>query len=163
MQSKGYFVASLLMGLILCVPLTANSAEEQDVTHRTLTGVVVQKGGTLAVKAPNGTTYQTNENASRRHGHEPFKEGDEVSFILDANNIVIDMHLKGEEGKHQFVTGKLVYMGRDKKIVKLQTTEGDKEFPLERLEVKAVNIAEGSMVTVELNEAGTVIDLHRAK
>ena len=100
MQSKGYFVASLLMGLILCVPLTANSAEEQDVTHRTLTGVVVQKGGTLAVKAPNGTTYQTNENASRRHGHEPFKEGDEVSFILDANNIVIDMHLKGEEGEH---------------------------------------------------------------
>ena len=43
MQSRGYFVASLLMGLILCVPLTANSAEEQDVTHRNLTGVVVQK------------------------------------------------------------------------------------------------------------------------
>ena len=163
MQRKGYFVASLLMGLILCIPLTANSAEEQDPTHKKLTGVVVQKAGGLGVKAPNGSTYQTNENASRRHGHEPFKIGDEVSFTLDANNIVIDMHLKGEEGEHQFVTGKLVHMGRDKKIIKLQTAEGDKEFPLERLEVKAVNISEGTMVTVELNEAGTVIDLHRAK
>ncbi len=163
MQRKGYFVALILMGLVLCIPPIANSAEEQDPTHRKLTGVVVTKAGGLAVKTPNGSTYQTNENASRRHGHEPFKAGDEVSFILDANNLVIDMHLKGEEGEHQFVTGKLVYMGRDKKIVKLQTSEGDKEFPLERLEVKATNIAEGSMVTVELNEAGTVIDLHRAK
>jgi hypothetical protein len=163
MQSRAYFVASILMGLILCVPFTANSAEEQDPTHKKLTGVVVQRAGGLGVKTPNGSTYQTNENASRRHGHEPFKIGDEVSFILDANNIVIDMHLKGEEGEHQFVTGKLVYMGRDKKVVKLQTAEGDKEFPLERLEVKAGSIAEGTMVTVELNEAGTVIDLHRAK
>jgi hypothetical protein len=128
-----------------------------------LTGVVVQKAGGLGVKTSNGSTYQTNENASRRHGHEPFKVGDEVSFTLDANNIVIDMHLKGEEGEHQFVTGKLVYMGRDKKVVKLLTADGAKEFPLERLEVKAVSIAEGTMVTVELNEAGTVIDLHRAK
>jgi len=163
MQRKSYFVASILMGLALCVPLTANSAEEQDPTHMKLTGVVVQKAGGLGVKTSNGSTYQTNENASRRHGHEPFKVGDEVSFTLDANNIVIDMHLKGEEGEHQFVTGKLVYMGRDKKVVKLLTAEGAKEFPLERLEVKAVSIAEGTMVTVELNEAGTVIDLHRAK
>lgn len=165
MQSKGYlyFVGSILIGVILCAPLTANSAEEQDVTHKKLTGVVVQRAGGLGVKTPNGSTYQINENASRRHGHEPFKKDDEVSFVLDANNMVIDMHLKGEEGDHQFVTGKLVYVGRSKKIIKLQTAEGDKEFPLERLEVKAGSIAEGTMVTVELNEAGTVIDLHRAK
>jgi hypothetical protein len=74
------------------------------------------------------------------------------------------MHLKkSEEGDHQLVTGKLVYVGKAKKIIKLQTAEGNKEFPLERLEVKAGSIPEGSMVTVELNEAGTVIDLHRAK
>ncbi|UVT20023.1 MAG: hypothetical protein H8K03_19960 [Nitrospira sp.] len=130
MQTRGFFVASILMGLILCVPLAANSAEKQDATHRKLTGIVVTKAGGLTVKTANGTTYQTNENASRRHGHETFKAGDEVSFILDGNNLVIDTHLKGEEGEHQFVTGKLVYMGRDKKIVKLQTSEGDKEFPL---------------------------------
>lgn len=57
MQTKGFFVASILMGLILCAPLTAISAGEQDATHRKLTGVVVTKAGGLAVKTANGTTY----------------------------------------------------------------------------------------------------------
>ena len=41
--------------------------------------------------------------------------------------------------------------------------EGEKLFPLERQEIKTGGIEEGALVTVELNEAGTVIDLHRAK
>ena len=97
---------------------------------------MIQKAGALAVKAPDGATYQLNPNVSRQHGHEPFKEGEEVSVLVDENNIVIDMHLKGQTAAHQFVTGKLVYIGKMKKGIKLQTSEGDKEFPLERLEVK---------------------------
>ena len=76
--------------------------------------------------------------------------------------MVIDIHLKGQEAGHQFVTGKLIYVGKMEKEIKLQTAEGDKIFPLERLEVKTGGIPEGTQVTVELNEAGTVIDLHRA-
>ena len=36
-------------------------------------------------------------------------------------------------------------------------------FPLDRLEVRTGGVEEGALVTVELNEAGTVIDLHRAE
>jgi hypothetical protein len=50
-----------------------------------------------------------------------------------------------------------------KKAIKLETPEGEKMFPLDRLEIKTSGIEEGAMVTAELNEAGTVIDLHRAK
>jgi hypothetical protein len=164
MQSKlyHYFVASIFIGVMLGIPAVADSAEEKHAGHKEITGVVVQKAGALAVKAPDGATYQVNPNVERRHGHGQFKEGDEVSVMVDENNNVIDMHLKGQAAAHQFVTGKLVYIGKMKKGIKLQTAEGDKEFPLERLEVKTGGIPEGTMVTVELNEAGTVIDLHRA-
>jgi len=158
-----YLVLPVLIGIILGIPAAASSAtEEQHGSHKKVTGVVVQKLGALAVKTPEGGTYQLNPNVSRRHGNEPFKEGDEVTVLVDENNMVIDMHLKGQEGGHQFVTGKLIYVGKMKKEIKLQTSEGEKVFPLERLEVKTGGIPEGTMVTVELNEVGTVIDLHRA-
>jgi hypothetical protein len=44
-----------------------------------------------------------------------------------------------------------------------QLTEGERVFPLEKIEVKTSGIDEGSLVTVEVNEMGSVIDLHRAK
>jgi len=61
------------------------------------------------------------------------------------------------------VTGKLIHVGKTKKEIKLQTAEGQKEFPLTRQEIKAKGIDEGTEVTVELNEASAVIDLHRGK
>ncbi len=164
MQSKVYyyFMAFVLAGAMFGIPAAADSAEEKHADHKQITGVVVKQAGALAVKAPDGSTYQVNANVERRHGHGPFKEGDEVSVMVDENNEVIDMHLKGEAAAHTFVTGKLVYVGKMKNGIKLQTSKGDKEFPLERLEVKTSGIPEGTMVTAELNEAGTVIDLHRA-
>jgi hypothetical protein len=165
MQSKlyHYFLASMLIGTLFGLPADASSAtEEQHGSHKQVTGVVIQKSGALAVKAPDGGTYQVNPNVARRHGHEPFKEGDEVTVLVDENNLVIDIHLKGQEAGHQFVTGKLIYVGKMQKEIKLQTSEGEKVFPLEKLEVKTGAIPEGTQVTVELNEAGTVIDLHRA-
>jgi hypothetical protein len=45
--------------------------------------------------------------------------------------------------------------------IKLQTPEGEKVFPLERMEVKTKPIAEGSQIVVELNEDGTVVDLRK--
>lgn len=154
----------LLIAVLLTIPNLAVAATEgQSGSHKSMTGVVIKKGTALAVKAPDGSTFQVNENVSRRHGHEPFKEGDEVTMVVDENNTIIDMHHKGEEGKHTFVTGKLVHMGKMEKQVKLQTSEGEKVFPLAKQEIKAKGISEGTQVTVELNEAGVVIDLHRAK
>ena len=54
-------------------------------------------------------------------------------------------------------------MGIDmKKEIKLWTPEGEKVFPLERIEVKAKPIEEGSRVTIELNESGAVTDIWKA-
>ncbi|RPH75169.1 MAG: hypothetical protein EHM80_16640 [Nitrospiraceae bacterium] len=102
------------------------------------------------------------ENEARRQGRQ-FKAGDKVEVTVNENNAIVDVHLEGEKGKHNFVTGKLVYVGKMKKEIKLQTAEGEKSFPLLLQETKTGGLAEGTEVTVELNEAGTVIDLHKGK
>jgi len=123
---------------------------------------VIEKAGSMAVKSESGTTFQLSENEARRQGRE-FKPGDKVDVTVNENNAIVDIHLEGEKGKHTFVTGKLVYVGKMKKEIKLQTAEGDRSFPLLLQETKTGGIAEGTEVTVELNEAGTVIDLHKGK
>lgn len=132
--------------------------------HHTVHGVVTaEKSGVLTVKTSEGTTMSVSEKASERHGHTVPKVGQEVTLVLNENNNVIDVHLKGAEGAHSFVTGKLVYVGKMKPEIKLQTPQGDKTFPLVRQDIKTGTFEEGALVTAELNEAGAVIDLHQAK
>lgn len=71
------------------------------------------------------------------------KVGDEVMITLDENNMVTEVHPKGEEGKHRFVTGKLIHLAKMEKQIKLETTEGERVFPVEKI-VKASGIEEGT-------------------
>jgi hypothetical protein len=135
-------------------PCHASAAEGQHGTHRQLKGVVIEKAGSLAVKTTDGATYQLNPKRSERHEHAVPNVGDEVTIELDENNMVTEVHPKGEEGKHRFVTGKLIHLGKTEKSIKLETTEGERVFPLEKIEVKTSGIEEGSLVTVEVNEMG---------
>jgi hypothetical protein len=156
-------LGSGLLTLLLMMPVVGHT-DSNDISkgHREVTGIVkADKGGILTVETPTGK-YTLTQNAARQHGHEVPKVGDEVTLVLDENNIVIEAHPKGEMGTHQFVTGKLEYVGKMKKEIKLHTPEGVKVFPLGRLEIKTKPIKEGDMVTVEVNEGGTVIDLHPA-
>lgn len=163
MQRQSHWLAVLLL-LALTVPGTAQATTgSQSPGHTKMTGVVTDaKSGILTVKTDTGTTLRINRNAEMRHGHAMPQVGDELTIWVNENNTVIDVHPKGQEGIHRFITGKLAYVGKMKDEIKLWTPEGEKVFPLERLEVKTGGIEEGALVTVELNEAGTVIDLHRA-
>src|SRR5215510_10922779 len=164
-RSFRYIALSMLIGTLLIGPVVASAAREtEDLPpgHSQFTSVVTKKAGALVVTSPNGATHQLNENMARRHGQEPFKAGDEVIVVLDENNYIVDMHLKGKEGQHQQVTGKLIHSGKMTNQVKLQTPDGEKVFPLTEQGQKTKGIAEGTLVTIELNEVGAVIDVHRA-
>ena len=140
----------------------AGTAEALPQGHTMFTSIVTKKAGALVVTTPNGATHQLNENMARRHGQKPFKAGDEVIVVLDENNYIVDMHLKGKEGQHQQVNGKLVHLGMLKKEIKIQTAEGENVYPLTEQGQKTKGIADGTLVTIELNEVGAVIDVHRA-
>lgn len=127
-------------------------------THMKVSGVVSKvESNYITVKTTWGSLMITSDTSSKN-----LAVGEEVEMTMNENNTVIDVHRKGDPShSHRFVTGKLVYVGKMKKEIKLTTPEGEKVFPLDRLETKTGGIEEGTLVTVELNEAGTVIDLHR--
>ncbi len=136
-------------------------------TPRTRPGHVIQahgavekiKSGLIFIKTPTGRYTVPAKLAPSNAA-----VGDEVTLWINEQGLVIDGHgEKRKAGLHRLVFGKLVYVGRDKKQIKLQTPEGEKVYPLERLEVKAKVIPEGSNVVVELNEEGTVIELKKAQ
>ena len=155
----------IVIGALLIVSPNADAGNETENLprgHQKITGVIMEKGGGLVLTTPGGAMHQINANISHRHGHAPFQAGDEVTAVLDENNYIVDMHLKGHEGEHQFVTGKLIHVGLTKNQIKLQTADGERVFPLTEQAQKTKGMPDGALVTVELNEAGAVIDLHRA-
>jgi hypothetical protein len=161
----GFLVGAVLSGAVLLGTASLAVADEigkGHEAHKHFKGEVIEKGGALAIKTQEGTTYQLSENEARRQGRQ-FKAGDKVEVSVNENNAIVDVHMEGEKPEHRFVTGKLVHVGKMKKEIKLQTAEGDQSFPLLLQETKTGGLAEGTEVTVELNEAGTVIDLHKGK
>ena len=160
----GYLILPIgaAMLLSLCATPALSTSDQLANGHRQITGVVTEKAGALVVTTPAGATHQINANLSRRHGHQPFKAGDEVIAELDENNYIVDMYLRGHEGQHQLVTGTIIHVGTTKKEIKLKTTDGERVFPLAEQGLKTKDLANGSLVTLELNEAGVVIDLHQA-
>jgi len=152
------------MVLSLSMPATYVLAD-QGGTHGHGKGTRMKVSGTVSaiqsdlitVKTPWGQIRLSSTTAPKN-----LEVGEEVEMQVNENNAVIDVHRKGDPShSHRFVSGRLIYVGKMKKEIKLWTPEGKKVFPLDRLEIKTRDIKEGTPVTVELNEAGTVIDLHR--
>lgn len=130
--------------------------------HQELQGVVAEKGGQLVVRLPNGTTHQLNENRSEQHGHAMPKAGDEVTVVIDENNMVLEVHPQGTEGKHKFVVGEVLSIGKLQHEITLKTAQGERKYQLDKQDLPA-SIQDGAKVRAELNEAGRVIDVHPVK
>ncbi len=135
---------------------------------RTTPGYVIQVNGTVT-KIQSGVIYVKTPagqyTISAKTAPSNAAVGDEVSLWLNDENMVIDHHGKEKhmKGTHRLIFGKLIYTGTTKNQIKLSTPEGEKVFPLERMEVKTKPIPEGSQIVVELNEEGTVVDLRKVQ
>lgn len=135
---------------------------------RTKPGYVIQVNGTVT-KIQSGVIYVKTPagqyTISTKTAPADAAVGDEVSLWVNEENMVIDHHgkEKHQQGSHRLIFGKLIYAAKTKDQIKLQTPEGEKVYPLERMEVKTKPIAEGSQIVVELNEEGKVIDLRKAQ
>ena len=90
------------------------------------------------------------------------KVGDKLMIWVSSNNVVVDHHVKGKEGVHRLITGKLTYASGDLKEIKLMTPEGERTFAVQHGESKLSGMKEGTPITIELNEAGSVIEIRKA-
>ncbi|HXF92786.1 MAG TPA: hypothetical protein VNK46_08510 [Nitrospiraceae bacterium] len=127
-------------------------------SHMHVSGVVSKvESGVTTVKTPWGTMRIASSRTP-----EGLEVGEEVEMTVNENNAVIDVHRKGDKRHaHRFVTGDLKYTSPDHKAIKLWTPEGEKTFDVQAGRSKLSAFQEGEPVTIELNEAGKVIDIHR--
>ena len=71
MNVRFTLVSCILLSAMLAYSVTSSSAtDEQQGSHKTLSGVVTKAAGGLAIKTAQGNTYQLNSNQAKRHGHE---------------------------------------------------------------------------------------------
>lgn len=123
-----------------------------------LEGVVADmKSGQVFVKTP---VAQYSLNA--KTAPQDVKIGDELTLWVSGNNVAVDHHPKGKEGVHRYITGQLTYTSGDMKEIMLITPEGVWSYSVQHGESKLSGMKEGTPITVELNEAGHVIEIRKA-
>ncbi len=162
----------VLPAAVLMIPLDAQAdpADSEEVGHmksghKKVEGVVSEiKSGLYTVQTSTGTTYTLTETAAVRQGRDVPKVGDEMILWVNEGNMVMDAHIKGKHGKaHRFISGTLASLDYGQSQMTLSTSGGEKNFKLKPESRMFTNIAAGSQVTIEVNEAGEVVDIHEDK
>jgi hypothetical protein len=162
----------IMPAVLLMTPLVAQSdpadlevVARMKVGHQQVEGVVIErKSGLYTVKTSTGATLTLTEAAAVRHGHGAPKVGDEMTLWVNEGNMVMDARPKGQHrNASQFISGTLESIDYGQSRMTLSTSGGDKGFKLRPESRMFRDIAAGSHVTIEVNESGEVIDLHREK
>ena len=157
---------------VLIIPLDAQSdpADPEEVAHmkaghQKVEGVVTEvKSGLYTVKTPTGATLTLTEAAAFRHSQGIPKVGDEMTLWVNEGNMVMDARPKGQPGKApRFITGTLSSIDNGKSQMTLSTSGGERGYSLRPESRMFRDIAVGTQVTIEVNETGEVIDIHKDK
>ena len=162
----------LIPAVVLMIPLAAQSdpvdlkeVSRMKAGHQQVEGVVTEvKSGLYTVKTSTGATLTLTEAAAMRHGHGAPKVGDEMTLWVNEGNMVMDARPNGQPGKGpRFITGTLASIDHGKSQMTLLTSGEEKRFHLRSETRMFRQIAVGAEVTIEVNDTGEVIDIHKDK
>lgn len=135
--------------------------------HLEVTGVVKKiEPSMLFVQPSHGLRPRTiSVIKAERMGLHDAKVGDEVTLVVDEGNVLVDAHKPGmPPAGHRIVTGTLNYADKYWEEIKLSTPEGIESFAVDSLAGSKLSVfGEGEPVTLELDEANVVIDVHRGQ
>ena len=166
------FSLFIIPAVMLMSPLVAYSdpADPEEVAHmkvghKKVEGVVSEvKSGLYTVKTSTGATLTLTESAAVRQGRDVPKVGDEMTLWVNEGNMVMDARLKGQPGKApRFISGTLTSIDNGKSKMTLSTSGGEQGFSLRPESRMFRDIAVGAEVTIEVNDTGEVIDIHKDK
>ena len=174
MLRKIFVIFSVLFipAVVLMTPLAAQSdpANPEEIAHmkaghKKVEGVVTEvKSGLYTVKTTTGATLTLTEATVFRQGQAVPKVGDEVTLWVNEGNMVMDARPKGQPGKGpRFITGTLASIDNGKSQMTLSTSGGERGYSLRPESRMFRGIAVGSEVTIEVNDMGEVIDMHKDK
>jgi hypothetical protein len=166
------FSLCIIPAVVLMTPLLAQSdpADPEEVTHmkaghKKVEGVVTElKSGLIIVKSSTGGTLTLTEKTADRLGKPVPKVGDEMTLWINEGNMVMAAHPKGQPGKpSRFISGMLASIDNGKSQMTLSTSNGERGYSLRPESRMFRDIAVGSEVTIEVNDTGEVIDIHKDK
>jgi hypothetical protein len=87
-----------------------------------------------------------------------------MTLWVNEGNMVMAAHPKGQLDKApRFITGTLSSIDNGKSQMTLSTSGGERGYSLRPESRMFRDIAVGSEVTIEVNEMGEVIDIHKDK
>lgn len=126
--------------------------------HVLLSGTVSKlKSNFIFLRTPIGVL-----NVNAKVGIKSAKVGQTMALHIHHHSIVADLTpANGATPTHRFITGPLEFATPDRTEVKLWTPGGEQTFPTDRGKTALAETKEGSLITVELDGEGTVIDFHR--
>ena len=157
---------------VLIIPLEAQSdpADPEEVAHmkaghKKVEGMVTEvKSGLIIVKSSTGATLTLTEAAALRQGKAVPKVGDEMTLWVNEGNMVMAAYPKGQPGKApRFIAGTLLSIDNGKSQMTLSTSGGERGYSLRPESRMFRDIAVGTQVTIQVNDSGEVIDIHKDK
>jgi len=127
-------------------------------THLLLTGTISKlKSNFIFLRTPVGVV-----NVNAKIGIKHAKVGQTLTLHMHEEHLVADLSASNTTGPmRRFVTGPLEFASPDHGSVKLWTPEGDQVYPTDRAKAALAGAKEGTPITVELNEQGTVVGFYR--
>lgn len=154
--------------LITTLVAHSDSADPEEVArmkfgHQKVEGVIIDlKSGLYTVRTSTGATLTLVNAAAVRLGYSIPKIGDGVTLWVNEGNMVMDVRPKGYTDKaSHFITGTLTSIDYGKSQITLSMLGGEKGFLLRPESRMFRDIAIGAQVTIEVNDMGEVIDIHK--
>jgi hypothetical protein len=150
----------LLIALIPVLTITREAARAADPRQQAASPTKVQ--GTIVDLQPDCIVVKTSTGkyrVKRKTAPMNAARGDTVTLWVTAGHAVIDHHRQDTGRRHRFVTGTLLD-APSKQQIHLWTPEAERIYSLAEHEAKTSLLPEGTMVTVEIDETGTVVDVH---
>jgi len=125
--------------------------------HVLLSGTVSKlKSNFIFFKTPVGVI-----NVNAKIGIKNAKVGQTMTLHVHHHSVVADLTpANGTAPIRRFITGPLEFSTPDRTGVKFWTPAGEQTFPTDRGKSALAGVKEGSLITVDLNGDGTVVDFH---
>jgi hypothetical protein len=170
-----FFLALLLCGIssfaiLQAWPATTWAQEENAIPgdqtplagQRVIAGTVEEVRGEQAkVDTGEGQPRFVPLNIRKEMGLPELKKGDQVEIIVNEQNLIVDVHVPGENPQHKVVRGTLAHplrTGHDKAVI--QSIEGKEEShfirPLARSKVASIPV--GTDAVFLIDEKGQIVD-----
>lgn len=156
--------------LVLAIPAGAGEPSQDIVgfaAHHEFSGVITKiESGMLFIHTDYGLQPRTvSPNKADRVGLHDAKVGETVNLLVDSGNVMIDVARTDRFfPDHRFVAGTVHYADPYWQEIQLSTPEGTSTFEVDALAGNKLSVLpEGAPVTLELDAANVMIDVHRGR